>query len=151
MPEGALAEAVAEVLSMEEKASLRVHGRSMWPWVLPGTNINLIRASSEELVPGDLVLYRRGHGLVLHRAIRRVCGGWLFRADGASQILEEVSDAGILARSADLVLGPLQFGKVPRRVEIFSGWLMVKWAPGLSRAARRIARLRATLSPRVPG
>jgi len=145
MPTGALAEAMAEVLRREGSASLRVHGRSMWPWVLPGTDVRLVRVDPDELSPGDLVLYRRGDGLVLHRAIRRAPGAWLVRADGGGSDLEEVSDERILARSRDMILGSARLPSLPRRVEVLVGSALVVSAPLLTRGLRKLARARGVL------
>ena len=142
MPTGALAEAMAEVLRREGSATLRVYGRSMWPWVLPGTDVRLVRVGPAELAPGDLVLYRRADGLVLHRAIRRTSGAWLVRADGGAPELEEVSDERILARSHDLILGSARLPSLPRRVEVAVGSVLVVSAPLLTRALRKLARAR---------
>jgi len=149
MPTGALAEAMADVLARDGSASLRVHGRSMWPWVLPGTDVRLVRVRGDELAPGDLMLYRRGDSLVLHRAIRRVAGGWLARADGAGHHLEEVPDERLLARSADVILGPARLAGLPRGAAVFLGPAFVWSAPILGRGARYLARARASLRAAV--
>ena len=68
----AIALAIDESLKQTGYATLRAQGRSMWPWVLPGVELSLCRVEAAHISPGDLVLYRRGKGLVLHRAIRLI-------------------------------------------------------------------------------
>jgi hypothetical protein len=62
---------IAGALAKRGYVSMRVHGTSMLPWVRPG-NIALIRQTTIENVRcGDIVLFRRGAHLFVHRIVEK--------------------------------------------------------------------------------
>lgn len=69
---------IANALAKRGHVSMRVHGTSMLPWVRPG-DVALIRQTSVENVRcGDIVLFRRGTHLFVHRIVEK--RGWLDNA-----------------------------------------------------------------------
>lgn len=64
------ARAVSEHIRFQGRAFLRVSGKSMVPWIRPGDIVFMRRAAPDTIKKGDLVLFRRGTRLCLHRAIQ---------------------------------------------------------------------------------
>lgn len=61
-----------EVLSSFGEARLAVKGTSMLPAVRPGDILNVRREFTENIVPGDIVLFARGDRLSAHRVVRTI-------------------------------------------------------------------------------
>ena len=61
---------ITETLETRGRVLLKTYGSSMQPWMKPG-DISLIRKTAvENVLPGDLVLFRRQGRLFLHRVVR---------------------------------------------------------------------------------
>jgi len=72
----ACCELVADVASLAGEVRLKVWGSSMLPAIWPGDVVTARRSDIGDLKPGDLVLYRRDAGLVVHR-IKRISSDFL--------------------------------------------------------------------------
>ncbi len=79
--------AVAEALARRGRTVVRVQGRSMYPTLRNGMQIEVQPVAYDELAPGDLLVFTDGRALVCHRLLRktaRVCyckGDTNLRAD----------------------------------------------------------------------
>jgi len=62
-------ELVGELLARGERATFRVTGHSMHPTIADGDVITVRGATADELRIGDIVAFRRGEMLVVHRVI----------------------------------------------------------------------------------
>lgn len=60
---------------------LRVSGSSMLPAVRPGDVLSIRRCAATEARAGDLVLFRRGDRLFVHRVLRAAAGAVETRGD----------------------------------------------------------------------
>jgi signal peptidase I len=60
-------ELAGEVLGSSGRVRLQVMGWSMLPTIFPGDTVLIERATSERVSKGDIVLFRRARGLVVHR------------------------------------------------------------------------------------
>jgi hypothetical protein len=68
------AQLFAEALRSFGKARLAVTGASMLPSIWPGDTLEVRRENASQIVPGDVVLFRRDGRFVAHRVIRRGTG-----------------------------------------------------------------------------
>lgn len=51
---------------------LKAEGLSMYPSIRPGSVINIDPViQTGELLPGDIIVWKRGHGFVAHRLVRK--------------------------------------------------------------------------------
>ena len=75
---------IAAALERRGRVSLRVQGTSMLPWVRPGDIANIRGVSADAIRCGDVVLFRRGNRLFVHRIIEKsgAVGAAQFRAKG---------------------------------------------------------------------
>ena len=129
-------------------ATLRVVGRSMWPTLWPGAQVTVRRTPADRLAPGDLVLYRRGHSLVLHRIVGTKGSDQLLVRGDRTRVLEEaLARSDVLARAPGLSLGRWTWSGCPAAPARLVGRLSSRVAP-LSRARGPLRSL-ARLSHRV--
>ncbi|MGH9685113.1 MAG: S24/S26 family peptidase [Candidatus Acidiferrales bacterium] len=63
---------VAERIRTRGSATLRVAGRSMYPWIRPKDIVFVRRWDFDRLFPGNVVLFQRNGSLLVHRVIRVV-------------------------------------------------------------------------------
>jgi signal peptidase I len=75
---------IANVLRTNGRIALRVHGTSMLPWVKPADVALIRQAKTANVRFGDVVLYRRGERVYVHRIVekRGPLGGEQFVAKG---------------------------------------------------------------------
>lgn len=62
---------IGDALKRRGRISLRVHGSSMLPWVLPKDIALIRRISMENVRCGDVVLFRRENQLFVHRIVEK--------------------------------------------------------------------------------
>lgn len=62
---------------------LRVDGTSMSPFLKPGDQVVLRKATLQQLKKGDLVVVRRPHDLVTHRLVAQSAGQWSTKGDNS--------------------------------------------------------------------
>jgi hypothetical protein len=101
-PMGVFRELLAELLVRGESATFRVAGSSMRPTIVAGDVITVRGVDPAELRVGDIVAFRRGNSLCVHRIIdlARSPGGLLvFRTAGDGN----PGDDGI--QSGDALIG----------------------------------------------
>jgi signal peptidase I len=97
--QSACCDLVVDVVRSAGSASLRAMGCSMLPAIRPGDVLAVERHNSDELQPGEIILYNRNGKLTAHRII---------------QVLDEsLLTQGDSLPSRDL---PVQFGEVVGRV-----------------------------------
>jgi hypothetical protein len=127
-----------DLLSKFGRLRLKVTGTSMLPGLLPGDVVEL-SGGGEAPAVGDLVLFRRGSGLVLHRVLASHDAGLLTQGDGlrrpdpplaAAEVLGKV--VGLTRRNRPLPLrrrsgwrlhaGRLLFGHSQLAARLFLRW-----------------------------
>ncbi len=117
-----------EQLALGRPVRVRVRGGSMWPALRDGQVVLVGPATFQTLRVGDVVLYRRGETLVLHRVVRRAGGVVWVQGDARP------CPDGPLAPGA-LV------GRVPRRLGDGLRGRLVPWRGRAWRAMRLGKRL----------
>lgn len=80
--EPVFATVVADLLGKGVRVRFRASGSSMAPAILDGDTITVEPVAAERLRPGDVLLVRRGAGVVAHRLVRRSQ-----RTDGGPHVL----------------------------------------------------------------
>jgi len=75
---------VAAALERSGRVALLVQGTSMLPWVRPGDIARIRKVSTDAIRCGDVVLFRRGNRLFVHRIIEKggTVDAGVFRAKG---------------------------------------------------------------------
>lgn len=100
-------ELAGEVLRSSGHLRLQVTGWSMLPTILPGDTLLIEPASSERVVKGDIVLFRRDRRLFVHRVSGKSgCAGDLriiTQGDGMRRADPPVSAAQLLGKVAFVV------------------------------------------------
>lgn len=91
-------ELVADVARRFGEVRLRLTGASMMPAVRPGDVITAQRCRTAELKPGEIVLYRRGTGLVAHRVVRIDGGRLVTQGDSLPHEDTPVKEADVMGR-----------------------------------------------------
>jgi signal peptidase I len=156
------AQAVAGALQSQSRVVLRVYGASMLPWVRPGDVVVIHSASPDTVRCGDVVLFRRGDRLYVHRIVEkrglRRDARFLAKGDanphadgiiGQEEILGRVVNLYRGNRLIDLdspgqlILG-LLLAQFSRRSRL--GYLLTRVASGVARPARRVLQVLAPSS-----
>lgn len=95
------AELLAEGLERSGSAQMLVNGTSMHPTLQMGWRIYLRPAKGEELVPGEIAVFRTEHHLTVHRLVfvegPRESATLVFRGDH-NRVRERVPPSAVLAR-----------------------------------------------------
>lgn len=95
------AELLTESLQRSGSAQIAVNGTSMHPTLQMGWRIYLRPAKGEELVPGEIAVFRTEHHLTVHRLVfierRGDATTLVFRGDH-NQLRERVPPSAVLAR-----------------------------------------------------
>ncbi len=90
-----------ELIEGGHSVRLRVRGQSMVPWIRDGDVIEVVPVAMDQVQVGDVVFFRRGRLLLVHRVIQRRVDGekvqWITRGDNHCQ------DDGPMDRPADLI------------------------------------------------
>jgi signal peptidase I len=73
-----------EVLRRFGTARVRVQGSSMVPAIRPGDEVRLQSVAPSETQPGDIVAFRQGERLFVHRVVGSSVGGLLTQGDALS-------------------------------------------------------------------
>ena len=154
--------AVAEALQDRGQVALRVYGASMLPWVRPGDLAMIHNASPETVRCGDVVLFRRGDRLYVHRIVEkrglRLTRRFLAKGDANPHADGVIGQEEILGRVMNLYRGNrlidldspgqlmlgLLIAQFSRRSSL--GYLLTQLAIGVTRPARRILHVLAPSS-----
>ena len=84
-------------------------GRSMWPVIRSGSEVEIVPCDGDDVVLGDVVLVRSVNGLVLHRVVSLLPSRLILRGDALTRRDQPVSRASVLGRMAprrwDRILG----------------------------------------------
>lgn len=103
---------VAEALQLSGKARVRVFGTSMFPAVLPGDVLVVQRKEIGQLVPGDIVLFKRDDRLFAHRVVARMDRNGVpcvvTSGDSLPDVDPPVFSHELLGRVTSVVRGPRQ-------------------------------------------
>lgn len=145
---------IAKALLEHGRVSLRVQGASMLPWVRPGDIAVIRRITPENARCGDVVLFRRGSRLFVHRIVEKKGaaegGRILCKGDAHAQPDGVVKFHELLGRVVSLYRGgrridldaPLQlaFGAIWSQVSLNNGlWYpLARLAAIISRPVRRV-------------
>lgn len=81
-------------------------GSSMWPVVRDGSTVEATPCAAAALRAGELGVFARGAGLVVHRALGRTARGWRFAGDARFRDDGVVEDAAVLGRARVLAAPP---------------------------------------------
>jgi len=156
------ARVVAEALQYRGQVALRVYGTSMLPWVRSGDVAMIHNVSLDTVRCGDVVLFRRGDRLYVHRIVekRGWRGGARFLAKGDANPHADgvIGQEEILGRVVNLYRGTrlidldspgqlmlgLLIAQFSRRCSL--GYLLTRLASGLARPARRVLHVLAPSS-----
>lgn len=104
---------VAAVLASSARVRFRASGASMAPAIRDGDAITVAPVAAGRLRRGEVVLARRGGGLVAHRLVRRLrrpdgALELLLRGDAASTDDPAVPEADVLGRVVEVDRGGLR-------------------------------------------
>lgn len=130
---------------------LKVAGASMLPLLRDGDRVELLPLAPERLRRGDLLVFRQGEHLVVHRLVARRGGCWIARGDNLPQADPPIPRAAILGRvrRVDGAAGLLDLDRPPWPLaQAALGWLA--WARlGGRRRARVLGWAQAALAGRL--
>jgi len=156
------AQAIAEALQSHSRVVLRVYGASMLPWVRRGDVVVIHNASPDTVRCGDVVLFRRGDRLYVHRIVEkrglRRRARFLAKGDanphadgiiGQEEILGRVVNLYRGNRLIDLdAPGQLMLGLLIAQFSRCSslGYLLMRLAIVAARPARRVLQVLAPSS-----
>lgn len=87
-----------EVLESSGTIRLQALGTSMLPTIWPGDVLDIERKSSDEMVPGAIVLLTRQRRFFIHRLIEKQDSHWITRGDALSQNDVPAVSAQVLGR-----------------------------------------------------
>jgi len=126
-----LCDLAAEVLSVSGHLVVRVLGGSMLPSVRPGDELTIHRAGIADVGPGDLVLYSRDGGFVIHRVIGCSAEGLLTRGDALCADDPPVLPAQVLGKVVVIRRLRAEFSPAAsmNRAQEALGFLMRRYAP----------------------
>jgi hypothetical protein len=142
---------VAEVLAVSGAVSLRVTGRSMLPSVWPGDVLFVRRRSVEQVVRGDILLFRRQGRLFAHRVVSVVAdelGRLVVRGDGLPAADAPVLREEVLGTASRIVRHRRQFeprSHLRRHERLIAS--LFRHVPWMASVAVRILQLRGRLFP----
>ena len=126
---------------------LRVSGASMLPLLRAGDRVELLPVAPERLRRGDLLVFRQGEHLIVHRLVARRGASWIARGDNLSAADPPIPAAAILGRvrRVEGVARSIDLGRRPWSLaRPVLGWLA--WARGSGgRRERLLGRLQAVL------
>lgn len=105
MPDPAV-ELVRAALAGRGSARIRVRGTSMEPTVAGGTTVRVTRARFADVVPGTVVAFRGGPGMVVHRVVERTGRLLLTRGDNMQLFDPPVDEASFLGVVPDCAAAP---------------------------------------------
>lgn len=92
----------ADVLRVSGKLRLRVYGDSMLPSVWPGDILSIHRVAHADLTMGELVLFAREDGFVVHRVVTKSGDSLITRGDSLDSNDPPVSQNQVLGRVVDI-------------------------------------------------
>lgn len=95
----------AETLTSFGHLRLRVSGTSMLPALRPGDVVELRSCGSTPAGPGEIVMFRRDGGLVVHRVLRRFDTCLVTQGDSLAAPDAPVAHAEVLGRVVGLSRG----------------------------------------------
>jgi len=126
-----LCDLAAEVLRVSGRLTVRVWGDSMLPSVWPGDVLTIRRAGIDDVGHGDLVLYSRDGGFVVHRVRGRSAEGLVTRGDGLCADDPLVLPAQVLGKIVLIRRLRAEFSPAAsmNRAQEAWGFLMRRYAP----------------------
>jgi signal peptidase I len=99
----------AEVLRVSGELFLRAFGASMLPSIWPGDVLTIHTSRTQDLRRGDIVLYARGEGFVIHRVVEAGTDALITRGDACRANDLPVDSSEVLGRVALIRRGRTQF------------------------------------------
>lgn len=90
----------AEMLAGNHPIRMQALGTSMLPSIWPGDILSIEPRTSDEIVPGDIVLVSRQSRFFIHRAVERRASYWITRGDSVPQNDEPATDVEVLGKVA---------------------------------------------------
>jgi signal peptidase I len=144
-----------EILSKGHGVRFQALGSSMFPSIRHGNIIRLARVEISGLRPGDVIAFRRGKALVVHRLVRKdlVAGRTTLMTRGDAwpwQDLEPVAPEQVLGRLTAIEWHP------GRQLEVEAGLGRALWALGakisplIARICRALARMNREVCQAIP-
>ncbi len=98
--EGVLVELLAELLQRGEAVEFRARGGSMHPLIRDGDRLRIEPVRADQLRRGDVIAYRRGARLLVHRYLGRWpdSGGLRTRGDSHTRVEPPLDPSEVLGR-----------------------------------------------------
>jgi hypothetical protein len=122
-------------------------GRSMLPFVWPGTDVRIVPVDARRARIGDLALVDRGTVAILHRVVGRRGDMLLMQGDAMRSLDPPAAPEDVLGLAQGLVLGPLVWRGAPAPLRASVNRSIVALAP----LTRRVLPLLSALGrPAVP-
>jgi hypothetical protein len=127
--DGLKLELATEVLRSSGTIRLRALGTSMLPSIWPDDILSIERQSSEEIVPGDIVLVARDSRFFVHRLIEKHNSEWIMRGDSlphTDQPVPEIQVLGkvsLIRRKAKVIVPRSRVSVLGRTV----AWMLCRW------------------------
>lgn len=97
-------QSVEEMLAQGLSVDIKVKGLSMRPFLRSEVDsAKLVKVSAEELLRGDVVLFRNNGRYTLHRYYGTKEGKLIFKGDGNCRLTEQVGPEDIVARVVSIM------------------------------------------------
>jgi hypothetical protein len=116
-------EVAVEALRTSGKLRLQVYGGSMLPFVWPGDILSIHRAAHADLQRGELVLFTREDGFVVHRVVAKSGDSLITRGDSLDSNDPPVSPNQVLGRVVAIERGGFRLSP-PGGINCRQGFLL---------------------------
>lgn len=121
-------ELAAEVLRAFGSLRLRATGTSMLPAIWPGDVLSIKGHAATEVLPGDIVLFRRDGRLVAHRCVERTIREcqvqWVTRGDSVEGSDDPVSSSEFLGKITTIERGLWKIDPHPSLLNRAVAWVL---------------------------
>lgn len=154
LPEGASRDVLVETLlemwaRQGRRGWIRIEGYSMSPLLRPGDAV-LITYGDSSLHRGDILIYRRGGCLVVHRLLGwQGDGSLLLAGDNELRLDESVAPAAVLGRAVAICARGRQYRAGDWRVSLMTRWILLMARARHSPTVWRVICLLNTLTARL--
>jgi signal peptidase I len=133
---------IADALARGSSVRFRADGDSMYPTIRSGESITVVAVAADAVVPGEILLYRRGVRLLAHRVVAVTTSGagrvFELRGDakassdapvGADAVVGKVVAVRRRGRTVSLCGPAAQARRAVRRAASGARTLIVSWTP----------------------
>jgi len=116
MPSAVTDTMLVEALRAGRTVRFVARGSSMWPAVRDGSTVEAVACAAEGLRAGELGVFERRGGIVVHRALVRTRAGWRFAGDARWRDDGVVPDDAVLGRARVMAAPPWYRGRPTARL-----------------------------------